>query len=191
MRGIMAENVEVKKEGTKKKKGGSKFRRIIAAIVILFLAVLFGMFAWMRYTESQSANAMLESGIKAKVGQLEGKSEAEIAATLNEVVDEGQLQISINMNPVFSSGEASGNLKIENHPNNHYNIRVSITMDDTGEEIYNSGLMPINSHIDEDVLEKVLKKGEYPATATFTAYDPETDMEVGQSAAKIQISILT
>ena len=54
---------------------------------------------------------LLEENIKAKLGQLEDKSNEEIEAALNEVVEEGTVCISINMNPVFSSGKAEGTLK--------------------------------------------------------------------------------
>ena len=174
-------------EKTEKKK---KFRRIMAVLVVLLMLLLPGLFAWQRYAARQNDAALLESGIKAKIGQLEDKSNDEIEATLDEIIEEGNLSININANPVFPTGDSAGTLMIENHPNNHYNMRVSITLDDTGEEIYNSGLMPINSHIDEDVLSAPLDAGDYDATAAFVAYDVDTDAEVGRAAAKIKISVL-
>lgn len=174
-------------EKTEKKK---KFRRIMAILVVLLMLLLAGLFAWQRYAAQQKDAALLESGIKAKIGQLEDKSNDEIEATLDEIIEEGNLSININANPVFPAGDSAGTLMIENHPNNHYNMRVSITLDDTGEEIYNSGLMPINSHIDEDVLSAPLDAGDYDATAAFVAYDVDTDAEVGRAAAKIKISVL-
>lgn len=174
-------------EKTEKKK---KFRRIMAVLVVLLMLLLAGLFAWQRYAAQQNDAALLESGIKAKIGQLEDKSNDEIEATLDEIIEEGNLSININANPVFPTGYSAGTLMIENHPNNHYNMRVSITLDNTGEEIYNSGLMPVNSHIDEDVLSTPLEAGDYDATATFVAYDVDTDAEVGRAAAKIKISVL-
>lgn len=174
-------------EKTEKKK---KFRRIMAILVVLLMLLLAGLFVWQRYAAQQNDAALLESGVKAKIGQLEDKSNDEIEATLDEIIEEGNLSININANPVFPTGDSAGTLMIENHPNNHYNMRVSITLDDTGEEIYNSGLMPVNSHIDEDVLSTPLEAGDYDATATFVAYDVDTDAEVGCAAAKIKISVL-
>lgn len=175
-------------EASKKKKG--TIQKVIAVIVILLLAILIGLFAWTRFAAQKSDAAKLEETVKAKLGQLEDKSNDEIQAALDEVIAEGSLRISINENPVFATGDSEGSLKIENHPNNHYNMRVIITMTDTGEELYNSGLMPINSHIDADKLEKDLEPGEYDATATFTAYDVESDTEVGQAIAGLKISVL-
>lgn len=165
-----------------------KYRHIMVILVVLLMLLLTGLFA--RYAAQQNDAALLESGVKAKIGQLEDKSNDEIEATLDEIIEEGNLSININANPVFPTGDSAGTLMIENHPNNHYNMRVSITLDDIGEEIYNSGLMPINSHIDEDVLSAPLDAGDYDATATFVAYDVDTDAEVGRAAAKIKISVL-
>ena len=66
-----------------------------------------------------------------------------------------------------------------------------ITLDDTGEEIYDSGYMPVDSHIQTDKLEIDLEPGDYDATAVFTAYDEKLDgAVVGQAIAQLRISVL-
>lgn len=175
-----------------KKKGTGNARRIIAIVVALLILLLGGILAYRHFVGVKPNDAiLLEESVKAKLGQLEDKSNEEIEAALNEIVEEGSVCISINMNPVFSSGDAEGTLKIENGPMNLYNQRVVITLADTGEEIYHSGLMPVDSHIQTDKLEVELEAGEYDAIATFHAYDPDTDAEVGAAAAQIRISVLT
>ena len=169
------------------KKPTKKARNIICAIVALFLLLIVGFLGY----KYMNPGDPLENEIKAQLGQLENKSNEEQQAALNEIVEEGTLRVSINMNPVFPTGESEGSLQIENHPNNHYDIKTIITLDDTGEQIYDSGMMPANSHIQNDVLEIDLDAGEYPATATFTAYDPDSGIEIGQVVANIRISVLT
>ena len=172
----------------KEKKGKKRTRRIILVIVLLLPLLLGGIFAYRHFVGVQpNDTVLLEENIKAKLGQLEDKSNEEIEAALNEVVEEGTVCISINMNPVFSSGKAEGTLKIENGPMNLYNQRVVITLAETGEEIYHSGLMPVDSHIQTDKLDVELEAGEYDAIATFHAYDVETDAEIAQ----IRISVLS
>lgn len=183
----MDENT-IETKDTKERKG--TFSKVISVIVILMMAIIIGLFAWMHFAPEKTNAESLEDSVKAKLGQLEDKSNDEIQAALDEVIEEGSLRISINENPIFPTGDSEGSLKIENHPNNHYNMRVIITLNDTGEEIYNSGLMPVNSHIESDTLERVLDKGEYDGMATFTAYDVETDAEVGQAMAGVRISVL-
>lgn len=173
----------------KRKKG--KLAAVIAIIVALLVLVFGGLFL---YSKQNNGLANLENDVKAKLGQLENKSNDEIRATLDEFIEEGTIRVSINMNPVFPTGDSNGTLQLENHPNNHYNLRCVITADVNGdgeeEELYHSGLMPVNSHIQEDVLNTNLDKGEYPATATFTAYDVDTDEEIGIVVAQIRISVL-
>ncbi|MBE6753366.1 MAG: hypothetical protein E7559_03270 [Ruminococcaceae bacterium] len=125
----------------------------------------------------------------ALIGQLEGKSPEEIQAELDRIVEEGMFNISINATPVFKDGSAKGNLRIENIPANHYNMKVTITLDETGEVIYKSGIIEPNHHIENDKLEIVLPKGYHAATAVFTAYEPDTNELVGQAAAKINILV--
>lgn len=175
---------------SKKKRKRSRKKNIITAVVLLLMLAIVAGLGYMAFGPQKDDSVLLEDSIKAEIGQLDGKTNQEIEEALNAVVEEGSMAISINMNPVFLNGDAEGTLKIENSPANHYGQRVIITLDDTGEEIYDSGYMPVNSHIQSDKLSVHLDKGEYVATATFTAYDEESQIEVGQAAAKIQISIL-
>ena len=189
---------KVEFEATPEKKKKKKLVPIIAIVVAVTVLVAAGIYFVPRlFPDLFSRNddlVNLENQVKAELGQLENKSNEEIEAALAEVIEEGMIRVSINMNPVFPTGDAEGSIQLENHPNNLYNLRCVITADTNGdgelEEIYHSGLMPINSHIQTDKLEVDLDKGEYDAIATFTAYDVDTDAEVGIVNAQIRISVL-
>lgn len=185
--------VEEMEEETKPR--GKKTRIIIAIAVILLLLCCVGLFMYSSKSGVFKSDNRLESSVAAQLGQLDGKSEAEIQEELNRVVEEGTMSISINVNPVFKNGTSEGTLEIENSPSNHYAQIISITVDETGEEVYNSGLIMPNYHIQTDKLSKALSAGTYDCTATFTAYDTSTDeqnpIEVGAAAAKITISVLS
>lgn len=170
------------------KSKSTKAKKITTLITVLLMAILIGLLLFNHNKPSDLAN--LESTIKAELGQLENKSNEEIQAALNEVVDEGSLSVSINMNPVFPTGDTAGSLQIENGPQNLYGQRVVITLNDTGEQIYDSGYMPINSHIQEDTLDVDLNAGTYDANVVFTALDESTGNEVGQVISKIKITVL-
>jgi hypothetical protein len=132
----------------------------------------------------------LESSVKAQLGQLDGKTEDEIQAELDRVIEEGMFHISINTTPVFADGASEGNLEIENSPNNHYSTVVQIALEDSGEQIYNSGLIEPNYHIQSDSLSKDLDPGEYEAVATFHAYDTETHEEIGATSCEMLIYVV-
>jgi hypothetical protein len=141
------------------------------------------------YMDAHPKKPDYEREIAAKLGQLEGKSEAEIQEELDRVVEEGMFHISINTNPVFQDGTSEGNLEIENVPNNLYLMRVEITEDETGDLLYSTKYIEPNNHIQKAALEKDLDAGEYPATAVFYAYDPDTLTEIGSTACEITIYV--
>lgn len=174
-----------------KKKFFRKLWILVDALAVLLLGLAMVLAVRYYHNNGENSDVYLEADIKAKLGQLEDKSNDEIQAALNEVVEEGNLSISINANPVFATGDSEGSLKIENGPQNLYGQRVILTLDDTGEEVYDSGYMPVDSHIQTDKLEVDLEPGEYAATAVFTAYDEKLDgAMVGQAIAQVRISVL-
>ena len=169
-----------------------KKKRIVAIIVILLVLLCSGLLAW-NVLKNKDGKA-LERAVAGELGQLENKSNSEIEAELNRVIEDGTMSISINANPIFADGKSEGSLQIENSPANKYAQEIVITLDETGEEIYRSGLLLPNYHIQKDKLSKNLEKGEYNCTATFVGYDTESEKDpirIGAAAAKIKITILS
>lgn len=156
------------------------------AVVMLAVACLF----LMRSCSAPKQTNVLEAALRAELGQLEGKPQSEIQAELNRVIADGMFHISINTNPVFSTGNADGSLQIENVPNNRYGMVVELYRKDTGEKIYHSGLIAPNYHIQRDVLSAELAAGKYEATAVFQAYTLDTAELVGTAGCEIVISVL-
>ena len=125
----------------------------------------------------------------AEDGTLDGMSEAQIQEMLDKKLSESMLAISINSTPVFPDGKSRGTLRIENAPNNRYNMKVKITQDSDGKEIYHSDAIKPAQVIKEDHLDVELKKGTYACTATFEAYDIETNEKAGEASAKLNIKV--
>ncbi|WP_165063082.1 hypothetical protein [Adlercreutzia sp. ZJ154] len=164
----------------KKKRGAAFWIAIVIAVICLIIA---GVLAFNLF------GAQTPSKRQGDLGQLEGKTQEEIQAELDRVVDEGMFNISIASTVQFESGTSEGELRIENVPSNHYLMRVVVTRDDTGEQIYETDLIEPNYHIQADTLDVDLSAGVYECTATFHAYDQQTEEEVGQAAAKIEITV--
>ncbi len=122
-------------------------------------------------------------------GQLEGKTDAEIQAELDRVVEEGMFNISIASVVEFESGTSEGELRIENVPGNRYLMRVTIVRNDTGEQIYVTDMIEPNHHIQRDALDVDLPAGSYECTALFEAMEPDTEELVGQAAAVIMLNV--
>lgn len=112
-----------------------------------------------------------------------------IQQDLNQKVEEGLINISMNSNPVFEDGSAKGNLMITNNKINKYYQIVEIYLDDTGERIYQSGTIPVGKQIANDHLDINLNSGVYNCTAYFNAVRKNGEY-VGKAGAKIKITIL-
>lgn len=123
------------------------------------------------------------------VGQLEGKTHEEIQAELDRIVEEGMFNISIASTVELPNGTSPADLRIENVPGNRYLMRVVITDDRSGQTLYTTDLIEPNHHIQQDTLDVDLDAGTYECTATFVAYDQQTEEEVGQAAAKMTIRV--
>lgn len=114
----------------------------------------------------------------------------EIIAGLNEKVEEGMINISMNTSPVFADGTSEGSLMIVNEEVNNYPQVVEISRDDTGELIYKSGAIPVGSKIESAKLSVDLDPGTYKCTALFYNVDPDTGDYLGCAGAVVTVIVL-
>lgn len=114
----------------------------------------------------------------------------EIIAGLNEKVEEGMINISMNTSPVFADGTSKGSLMIVNEEVNNYPQVVEISRDDTGELIYKSGAIPVGSKIESAKLSVDLDPGTYKCTALFYNVDPDTGDYLGCAGAVVTVTVL-
>ena len=117
---------------------------------------------------------------------MQGKN---IEDRLQEAADASMFSFRINSQMSFAGGEEEGIMIIESPAHNHYDMQVRIVLDDTGETVYETGVIQPGKSIARDTLDTPLKKGEYAATAIITALDPETGEEAGKNAAAIMITV--
>lgn len=169
-------------EEEKKKK-----KTVLIVIIAVVLAALIGVGVFCTWWFAGGGSDFFDDA--AINGQAPYKTQEEIIAELNRVVEEGMLNISIASVIDFETGTSEGTAYIENVPSNRYVLRVSIALDSTGEVVYQSGGLRPDSYIENITLNEDLPAGTYPATATFVAYDPDSLEEVGQAVAKITLNV--
>lgn len=155
----------------------------LVAVVVVAAAVVAGVVL----TQQPAVEDWFDSN--ASQGQFEGKSKEEIQAALNEEVAKGMMNISIAVAIVFPDGTSEGEARIENIAANPVDQKVTITLEDSGETVYESGAIAPDQHIQNIKLSKDLDPGEYSAIATFTGYDRETHKQTGQAAARITLRV--
>ena len=167
----------------------------VYAIIFLILLVGAGIFLAVRllHKPADAALADSKSGIVYDSSAVEGGwdnlSPEEIAERLNQKVEEGMINISMNTAPYFETGTAEGNLMLVNESINNYPQKVQIVRNDTGEQIYESGAIAVGSKIERAKLDVVLPAGTYECTAYFHNLDPETGEIIGTAGAIINITI--
>lgn len=177
-------------EKNEKRKTGKKRWLLVLLILVLLLIAL--LLCWM-YTRPKEVKAGgPQFAPNAVIGALPDKSDEEIEAMLNQKVKEGMVAFSIKYEPAFDNGSAEGELKLESPGNNTNYIYFTINRDDTGEEIYKSGLLSPNSYIYKDKLQSdpPLAKGLYPCTATIHLVDKNSLEEIGFVQASLKLTIL-
>ena len=125
----------------------------------------------------------------AQEGQIEGRPVEEIQEELNRMVEEGMINISMNLNPVFKDGTSEGNLLIMNEEINHHPQVVEIYRKDTEELIYKSGLIPVGSRVETGKLLVDLDAGEYSCVAYFNSVDENTGELLGKAGAEITVIV--
>jgi len=181
---------------TKKQQEKSKARKwalVVSIPVVLILVVVFilysqGYFSLGGEPALDSSSVVVGSNIKEGTP---GMTEEELQEALDEEREASMISIEIGAYPTFEDGASEGYLNIVNPAVNSLYLEVEIRLDDTGEVIYESGVIPPNSYIDYDKLSTVLKKGEYSATAYVNAHHPESpDTQYNQAEFSLVVTIL-
>ncbi len=160
-------------------------------LVILVLLILLGAAAGMyiRLMKDQEKSRLSRDEL-ALGGLLPGKTSQEIEELLNAKIEEGMVNIGIAAEPVFEENGKRGRLGIENIEANNYSFQVTLILNDTGETVYESGLIDPGFYIEFVELSKTLKAGDYPAKAKFVTYSlDESEDKIGETNINITLHV--
>ena len=170
----------------RQRKKNKKKRKALVIILILAIAAAVLLLLWINGILGGRPVFVVDENAGA-VGEIHPE---DLQAQLQKSVDESMFSFRINSAPEFENGSAEGNLMIENPTYNTYYMQVTITLDKTGETVYETDVLKPGTAIALDTLDRELPKGEYPATALITAYDAGTQEKTGQTAAGLTITVL-
>lgn len=114
----------------------------------------------------------------------------DLAAKVAEQVEKGTFMTHMTTVWRFKDGKSPAHIgTVGNAANNRYPFYFIVTLDDTGEQVYKSSLLPVGSVLKEIILEKELAAGEYEATLSYHLIDDETNEEM-ESNASFAITII-
>lgn len=176
---------------SKKRKNTNKWIVLLIILLLLLIlllgAVVFYFVAVQPTMQKQVTGGQREAA--ALQGSLNIMTEEEIQEALNNTVEEGMFRISIASN-IIAIEDGMAEIRIENNLQNRYIMQVTLTLDETGEEIYRTGLIDPGYYIQSAKFDKHLDPGEYEATAVFTALYPDNENIVGTVGANVKIHVL-
>lgn len=167
----------------------SRHRAIAAAVALVMVLAAVGAGAALWLNSPKSVGPGVYYDVDAQSGQAPWKSQEELQAELDRVVEEGMFDIAIAATIEFPAPGEEGLALIENVPANRYDMRVSLLLDGTEEEVYRSGLIAPGSYIQSVRLTRDLEPGSHQAKAVFEAVDSQTHEAVGKAAAEVELVV--
>ena len=118
-------------------------------------------------------------------GQMPGVDHSSIQAVSGET----EILFSINTNQVYNSETGLGNMFFENPPENKKLVRLQICRMDSGESIYESGLIKPGYYIEKEKLDIVPAVGDYPCQAYVYGYRMDNEEYIGKVQTDIMVSV--
>lgn len=169
----------------KKKKKGKKKYLLLLLLLLLIPTVMFfkGFIGGVDLPAIPGINWDKNQG----VGDLTGKSKAEIEESLNDAAQ--GYRVRMNSNPIFKTGTSKGTFRIVNSDSNLHPQLIEIYTKDDNTLLY-SGAVAVGNNIDESELLVDLPKGEYDCLAYISPINPETGKKLTTGKADIKITIL-
>lgn len=172
-----------------KKQKRKRLAIFAAAVLAILFAAGIGFGIWWFTRPRMDATTQYWFDKFAEDGTLAGKTREQMQGILDQVVEEGMVNVSMNAVVVFEDGSSEGSLGIENIAANHYYVRVVLTNDADGSVLYESqGLKP-GQYIDKITLQQDLPAGEYQCTATEIITDPDTLEDIGQIQVAVKLIV--
>lgn len=145
---------------------------LICVFAIISVAVIVTL-ASVIYYLLQSKDAEDQSGPKRDtVVTMDNKDE--ILADLNNKVADGMFEVKMNVEWSFEdSSTPSQDAYVANNITNSNTVYFDVTLDGTGETVYESPYIPVGSALENIALTSDLSAGTYPCTLTYHLVDSE------------------
>lgn len=168
------------------------FAIIIAFLVII--VVLVGVIAFLLGRNTGGSDAGTDVSNTGNTGNsrdvagsarvvLDEDSAANIMDEMRKEVEEGMFECNMSMTWTFDDGSAkSKDAYVANSTNNKYPIYFDVVLNDTGEKVYSSPVLPVGAELTNFSLDKDLDPGKYQATVFYTLIRDEVSQEVISTA---------
>jgi hypothetical protein len=114
----------------------------------------------------------------------------EIQEDIQDKVDQGMFETYMTTTWSFASGESpSSDAVMGNSVNNNYPFWFELTLADTGEVLFESGLLPVGTQIESITLSKDLPAGRYAAKVSIHMVDENNNPIDTNAAFNVTLNI--
>lgn len=166
-----------------------KKRTLLLLLLLLLLAVGIGVIIWWNSRPKMDDMTQYWFDKYAQDGTLTDKSPEDIQSILDQIVEGGMVNVSMNGVVVFEDGTSEGSLGVENIKENQFYVRVILTNDADGSVLYESQGIKPGQYIDKIKLNQDLPAGEYQCTVTEVITDPDTLQDINQIKVAVKLIV--
>ena len=161
-----------------KMKGG-----IILAVCIVMIIILLGVVVYLVTVRKEE-----DEPVKRNIVVNEKNVDKVIEQLGEERTAPGSYEVTMNTTWNFPSGDAaSENAYVKNAEANTNSVYFDVTLEETGETIFESPIIPVGSWLDNITLDSVLEDGIYDCVITYHLLDEE---EQSISTVKLTLKIV-
>ncbi len=182
---------DILKDGQKnsiQEKRGSGKKAAVVLLIVLLLAIL-GVLVGLLLRQEQHADKVDSDGMDYEVNVITDDTDAlqDAVDRMVEKAKEGQMALSMRTEAYSEDGRTFV-CYLGNSEQNRYDMFMVLYRDDTQEELYRTGLIPIGSHMEEFTLEEALEPGRYEATIVYNQV--EEDRETVHAQVNVGILLI-
>lgn len=162
---------------------------LVIGLLVMVIMVFTGFFT----ARALQPKSQFEIDRDALAGFLPNKTEDEIKAELNRIIDESRFNVTVNPTPVIENGRI--NVMVENVPANHYWMQVDVYIQNPEPDqeketrVYHSGIIKQGYYVETGKAENIPAPGQYNGRAVFTAIKPDTGEEIGRVEATMVVFV--
>lgn len=171
--------------GGKEKKNSNIVQKVLVLVLLLFV-VIGAVFIILNIKKVDKTNEINNNTNSSVLKQYEANVILDDPQTLQDEYDEmvrqaKEGQMALEMKPVATSEDGKKFIcYLGNSKKNKYDMYMVLYLDDTQEEIYRTGLIPIGGRIESFELDKKLKPGDYTATISYNQVEEDGVTEHAQ-----------
>ena len=164
----------------KKKKIG-----IIVGVIVILLLVVIGVLVFLLLRKGEKESEATGGYV------IDGDNYRQIQENMADEVAEGYFETYMNTTWTFSDGTSeTQDAVLGNSPNNTKPIRCEVVLEDTGEVIYKTGVLPAGAVLEPFKLDKDLDEGTYTAICqTYLLKEKEDGTYEDFSSAGFYVTI--